>query len=113
MILATLVAGASWGLVIYYLDPLKSGIVGLILFYLTLFFASVGLLTILGFYIRRRVSNNELLFVLVGVSFRQAIWLSFILMGLLMMQGAGILEWWDAGLLILSLALLEGYFLSK
>jgi len=30
-----------------------------------------------------------------------------------MMQGAGILEWWDAGLLILSLTLLEGYFLSK
>lgn len=113
MFVATILAMISWGLVVYYVDPLKSELVGVILFYLTSFFAFVGLFTLIGFNIRRRLNNNELLFVLVGVSFRQAVWLSLAITGVLMMQSARILEWWDACLLVLALGLLEAYFLSK
>ena len=113
MFVATILAAMSWGLVVYYVDPYRSGVIGMALFYLTCSFTLVGLFTLFGFNVRRRINNNELLFVLVGVSFRQAIWASLICVGLLMMQGAGILEWWDACLLILALGLLEAYFLSK
>ena len=112
MIVATVLATASWFLVIYYIDPFKTGVIGLVLFYATLFFTLVGIFTVVGFKIRQRLLNNELIFSLIGLSFRQAIWLAIIIIGLLVMQGARILTWWDALLLTFSVVLLEAYFLS-
>lgn len=106
-------AAVAWALVIYYIDPFKAGWVGLILFYTTLFFMLVGIFTVLGFRLRQRFLNNELLYVLIGLSFRQAVWVSIICVGLLLMQGAGILTWWDALLLVVAIIFLEAYFLSE
>ena len=112
MIIATSMAAVAWGFVLYYIDPYSSGVIGLTLFYTTLFFMLVGIFTIIGFKIRQRLLNNELVYILVGMSFRQAIWLSIICIGLLLMQGARILSWWDAALLVVSVFLLEAYFIS-
>ncbi len=113
MSLATFFAAASCFLVIYYIDPTESGIMGLGLFYATLFFTLVGVFTVVGFSLRKHFLNNELLFSLIGLSFRQAIWIALIIIGLLIMQGARILNWWDAALLIASISLLEAYFLAE
>ncbi|MBU2025521.1 MAG: hypothetical protein ABIC19_02045 [Patescibacteria group bacterium] len=113
MLGATVMAAVAWALVIYYIDPFKAGWVGLILFYTTLFFMLVGIFTVLGFRLRQRFLNNELLYVLIGLSFRQAVWVSIICVGLLLMQGAGILTWWDALLLVVAIIFLEAYFLSE
>jgi hypothetical protein len=112
MSLATLFAAISWILVIYYVDPTDFGVMGIGLFYATLFFTLVGIFTIIGFSLRKHFLNNELLFSLVGLSFRQAVWIAIIIIGLLIMQGARILNWWDAALLIISVSLLEAYFLA-
>ena len=113
MILATTLAATAWAFVVYYIDPFKSGITGLFLFYTTFFFVLVGVFTIIGFRLRKSFLNNELLFVLIGLSFRQAIWIAIIIIGLLIMQGARILTWWDALLLVISVFLLEAYFVAE
>lgn len=112
MVVTTLMALASWGLVIYYIDPYKAGLTGAVLFYATLFFVLVGIFTITGFQLRKKILNNEVLYILIGLSFRQAIWVAIIIIGLLMMQGARVLTWWDALLLVIAVFLLEAFFIS-
>jgi len=113
MVVATFFAATAWFLVIYYIDPVEAGGMGLGLFFATLFFTLVGIFTVIGFSLRKYFLNNELLFTLIGLSFRQAVWISLIIVGLLIMQGARILNWWDASLLIVSVSLLEAYFLTE
>lgn len=113
MMISTVFCWISWGMILYYVDPGTTGVVGLGAFYVSLFFALVGLLTLVGFYMRVWFSKNEILFAHVGPSFRQAILLSLILTGSLFLQSFRLLTWWDGALFIASVALLEFYFLSR
>ena len=112
MMISTIFCWISWGMILYYVDPSSTGVVGLSAFYVSLFFALIGLLTLVGFYMRVWFSKNEILFAHVGPAFRQAILLSLVLVGSLLLQSFRLLTWWDGGLFIASVALLEFYFLS-
>jgi len=113
MSVATSFAFIGWSLVILYIDPKSSGYMGLFLFYATLALALMGFFTLMSFSLKRWVSNNEVIFAHISSSFRQGFWLSIIIVGTLMMQGAKILNWWIALLFIGSIALLELYFISE
>jgi len=113
MMISTIFCWISWGMILYYVDPSSTGVVGLSAFYVSLFFALIGLLTLVGFYMRVWFSKNEILFAHVGPAFRQAILLSLVLVGSLLLQSFRLLTWWDGGLFIASVALLEFYFLSR
>lgn len=113
MAIATSFAFMGWALVIMYIDPTKSGYMGLILFYTTLFLGLLGFFTLLSFSLKRWVSNNEVIFAYISSSFRQGFWIATIIIGLLIMQGARILNWWDAMLFVGAIALLELYFISE
>lgn len=113
MMASTIFCWLAWGLVLYYVNPQEANLIGFLSFYLSLFFASVGTLTLIGFYLRVWFSKNEVLFSHVNPAFRQAILLSIILIVSLILQSFRILTWWDGGLLIASVALLEFYFMSR
>ncbi|MBM3256180.1 MAG: hypothetical protein FJZ04_01780 [Candidatus Moranbacteria bacterium] len=113
MATATMVAFMGWVLVLLYIDPTNSGYMGLILFYTTLFLGLVGLFTLFSFSLKRWIGNNEIIFAYVASSFRQGFFLAVIVVGLLVMQGARILNWWDALLFVGAVALLELYFISE
>jgi hypothetical protein len=113
MAVATSVAFMGWGLVLLYIDPSSSGYMGITLFYLTLFLGLMGFFTLISFSLKRWISNNEVIFSYIASSFRQGFWLAVIIVGLLLMQGARILNWWDALLFIASISLLELYFISE
>ncbi len=113
MMVSTVFCWISWGMILYYVDPQTTGFVGLAAFYVSLFFALIGLLTLVGFYMRVWFSKNEILFAHVGPAFRQGILLSLILTGSLFLQSFRLLTWWDGALFIASVALLEFYFLSR
>ncbi|MFZ5391268.1 MAG: hypothetical protein ACOZAJ_03275 [Patescibacteria group bacterium] len=107
MSLGTLVSWGAFLLVINYLNPEVAGSLGLAFFYLALFLSLAGSLTLLGFtwrYFRRR---DEALFRHISVSFRQAVWLSLIVIVSLFLQVNGLLTWWNLLLLIATLSLLE------
>jgi len=113
MTTATSFAFMGWILVIMYIDPINSGFMGLGLFYTTLFLGLLGFFTLISFSLKRWIANNEVIFSYITSSFRQGFWLSIIIIGILVMQGARILNWWDALLFVGSISLLELYFISE
>lgn len=113
MLISTALCWFSWALIIVYIDPEKTNFLGFLSFYISFFFALIGTFTLVGFYLRVRFSRNEVLFAHVSPSFRQAILLSIILIGCLLLQSLEILTWWDGGLFVASVGLLEFYFMSR
>ena len=113
MFFSTVFCWASFGLIIFYIDPETSGILGIICFYLSLFFALIGTITLIGFYLRIWLSKNEVLFAHVAPSFRQAVLVSIALVGCLVLQSFDLLNWWNGGLFVVSVGLVAFYFMSK
>lgn len=113
MRLSTLVAVAAFGLVACYVNPFRDGILGQTLFYISLFFSITGLATLFLFWLRRKFANNETVYLNVGVSFRQGMLVAFAVTLLFLLQSFRLLLWWDAGLVIAAVLLVELWFLSK
>jgi len=113
MRLSTLVALASLGLVVYYVDPFRDGLMGQVLFYISLFFSVTGLATLFLFWLRRKFFNNEIVYGAVGVSFRQGMLIALAVVLLFLLQSFRLLVWWDGGLVVAGALLVELWFLSK
>ena len=113
MRLSTLIALVALGLVMYYVNPLRDGILGQTLFYVSLFFSITGLATLFLFWLRRKFANNETVYLNVGVSFRQGVLIALAVSVMLLLQSFRLLVWWDAGLVITGILLIELWFLSK
>ena len=113
MSLLTLFCWLAWLVVLYFINPQEAGIVGFLLFYCSLFVALVGTFSLLGFFLRVWFSRQEVIFRHLGISTRQSLWFSLLLVGVLIIQGAGYMRWWSVGLLVLLLIILEFFFLSK
>ena len=84
-----------------------------IVFFISLFFAIVGTFTIIGFYLRLWFTSNEYYYENITISFRQAILVSVVVVGLLGLQALRILNLFDGILFISSILLLEFYFLAR
>jgi hypothetical protein len=113
MSLATLLCWFGFFMVLIFISPQEITSLTFLLFYLILGLAVMGTFTIFGFLIRKLFNKNELAFEHVIVSFRQAIWLSLILIISLYLQSRQLLAWWNAILLILGLGLIEFFYLSQ
>jgi len=113
MRLSTLVALASLGLVIRFINPFRDGALGLTLFYISLYFSITGLATLFLFWLRRKFSKNEVAYTNVGISFRQGMLVALAVSVLFVLQSFRLLLWWDAGLVIVAVLLVELWFLSK
>lgn len=107
----TLFAWVSWVTVLFYIDP-ASGWLAHVLFHGSLFLAVLGTFSLIGFYIRVRTRTTEAIFRHIGISFRQGVMLAVLVIGSLVLMGAGLYSWWSAGLYILFLIILELFFLS-
>ncbi len=92
----------AWWVVLFSVDPLKTGTVGIALFYGTLACALIGLLSIIGTSVRMRFKKEEIVSRHVSRAFRQAVLLTGIIIGTLALLSSGLFRWWTAGLLILA-----------
>ncbi|MFA5872227.1 MAG: hypothetical protein WC858_05955 [Parcubacteria group bacterium] len=113
MRITTLIALGALGLVIYYVDPVRDGVLGQVLFYIALFFSLTGVATLFLFWLRRRFSQNETVYSNVGLSFRQGMIIAFAVAAMFILQSFKLLIWWDGGLVIAAALLVELWFLSK
>jgi len=111
--LSTLFCWLAWITVLYYINPDTSGFIGLFLFYISLLVALVGTLTLIGFFLRVWFSSEEIVYKHVGVSLRQAILFSVLVIGGLFLQGSRLLTWWNGLLFILGLIVLEMFFITR
>ena len=111
--LSTFLALIGWGLIVFYVDPERSGLAGQALFYASLFLVLTGIFaTFLVLIRKQKVEGEEQLFH-IGMSLRQGLFLALLAIILLLMQHFRVLIWWDGLLVVAGVLLLELYFLSR
>ena len=103
---------AAFGLVVYYVDPQHSGIVGNFLFYLTLFLFLIALFVLI-FSKLKGIAKGETSHMQIGIIFRQSMFLSLLVVFLMLLQSLRMLTWWDGLLAVAGVLLIELYFLIK
>lgn len=113
MRLVALFSFIALGLVINYVDPEKSGIVGKVLFYLIFFFFLSSFFNLFLLWIRKRALGKEAVTLNISLSFRQGALLAIFVAGLMVLQSMRLLIWWDGLLLLAGVFLVELYFLSR
>ena len=110
----TFVALAALGMVIYFINPTRDEILGQTLFYISLFFSITGIATLFLFWLRRTFSKNETAVQEnVRVSFRQGALVAAAVCLLLILQSFRLLVWWDGGIVVAGILLIELWFLSR
>ncbi|MFA6096458.1 MAG: hypothetical protein WC788_02400 [Candidatus Paceibacterota bacterium] len=112
-VLSTIICFVAWALIVLNVDPNNTGFPGLVVFYLSLFFALSGLFSFLGFWARRKIVLNKAEFSQVGISFREGVLLSFMFVGMLFLKSIELLNTYNAALFIFGISLLEFYFMSR
>lgn len=113
MIVSTILCFFSLLLIIYYIDIEVAGFIGLILFFLILFLFLSSFFALWGFCFKRRFLKKKIKFEQIEISFRQGALLSLVFTGILILQSWRMLFWWSTILFIISVCLLEFYFLNK
>lgn len=108
--LATGVAWTGWILILITIDPFSSESFWVAAFYLSLFIALFGFFALLGFFFRVWFSNETRLFRHLSTAIRQGALLSLFVCALLTLQVNHFLSWWNIGLLLLALVLIEFFF---
>jgi len=97
---------------VYYLNP-KMGTAAITTLLVSIFFTLTCLVALVGFFLRSRLSNNEVVFDAFKTSLRQGVLVGLYALGILGLAAIKLLTWWDALLLALSLILFEIYFKSS
>jgi hypothetical protein len=113
MRIIALVSLAALAVVVFCVDPDTSGTIGKSIFYFVLFFAFSGILNLFLIFSRRKIMGGETALATIGLSFRQSILLSLLVVGLMIFQSFRILVWWDGLLLAAGIFIIELYFLSR
>jgi hypothetical protein len=109
----SLVALAALVSVIYFVNPTRDEFLGQTLFYISLFFSITGIATLFLFWLRRTFSKNKDVQESVGVSFRQGALVALSVCALLILQSFRLLVWWDGGIVVAGILLIELWFLSR
>mgnify|MGYP001576991298 CR=1 FL=1 len=104
--IGTLLCLAALVSILWFVDPFTSGITAHFFFYLTLFLTLTGLITLGGIVARKKFSPGMFTEQL-RASFRQAILLSLLIIGLLILQVFSLLFWWVGLTLILFIITVE------
>lgn len=112
LIAGTCVSWGAFGLVLNYLKPATAGNSGFLFFYLSVFLGLTGTLTLFGFAWRYLRHRDEVLFRHVSISFRQGALLALAAVVALWLEAHDLLTWWNLGLLVIGLTLLEFFWLS-
>lgn len=111
--IGTAIIWLAWFLVISSIDPMTAGVLGYTIFYTTLFGGLVGLLTIFATIIRSwRHVDRDIEDVIV-ISFRQAVILSILIIGALILASQQWLNWLTLTGILAIVGLLEAIFILK
>ncbi|MCD4693909.1 hypothetical protein K8R62_00965 [bacterium] len=115
LILMSFSALLCWGAFFYVLlsiDPYLTNWIGLLLFYITLFFALSGSFAVLGFLTRFVVLKKDLVFHSVKIAFRQSFLFAFLVIAIFWLQSQNLLTWLNLFFLAGGLILLEFFWLN-
>jgi len=109
-----LAALAALAFVVLCVDPKRDGLIGQVFFYASLFFSVTGVATLFLFWLRRIfLRDGEALQENVGISFRQGVLIALAVCVTFVLQGFRLLVWWDGGIVVAGVLLIELWFLSR
>ena len=109
----TLINTLLWILTLVYVNPEKSGLAGLIFFYLSLFFALFGIIYFLSYFSHTTLFKWSSVSKNIQISTRQSLLFSALFMGCLILQAQSLLTWYNVALFIFILTLIEFLFISR
>ena len=114
MSVGALICWLAWFFVLGSLDPSQAGFFGFLFFYASLFLALSGTFSVIGFLIKKIIlKNDQIVFHHVKNTFRQGVLLAMvIILGLILLQ-VKLLTWWDAILLVMLFAAIEGVIFTN
>ncbi len=109
MSVGTTICWLTWLFIVFATDPNAASIWVILFFYLSLFFALVGTLSVIVFLIRRAViKQDEIVFRHVRRTFRQSIVVSALAILVLLLLQKHLLTWWNLILICILFFALEG-----
>lgn len=97
---ATVVSLFSFIFIITKVDPTNTNVLGFILFYTSLFFTLIGLLSLFMIAIRWIFIKNLALFTNITRSFRQSVLFSITIVSFLLLKSVNLLGWWNMILIV-------------
>ncbi len=100
MLTWTIVAWLCWLAAMFFINPEKTGWFGFLVFYLALFLAVTGTVTIISFLIMARRGKVPV-FVVVSRSFWEGTWFAVLVVVILLLRGLKLLELWNLIIFIL------------
>lgn len=109
----TLFGLGIWLLILFNYNPFKADMLTITVFFACLLIWLTGLITLIGFYIKVKANNHEVIYSLLMPTIRQSLLISLAIVGLLLLSSLRVLNWWDALMLIITMALLELFFKTK
>lgn len=108
-IFATCISWVSFAAILFNLNPENSGILGITLFYASLFLGLLGIIFIGMIYFKRKIFRMEISSIIHGV-FRQSAFMSSFFVGLLFLSQSHRLNIISAIVLTVFILALETYF---
>ena len=109
---ATAIAWIAWLLVIFRMNQEETGILGLLLFYLTLFIACMGTFSVLGTFYRIKTKPQPLMSRETKTAVRHGILLSLLAVLTLLLSAHELLFWWNFFGLIILIGCIEYFFIT-
>ncbi|MBU1164862.1 hypothetical protein KKA15_04880 [Patescibacteria group bacterium] len=110
--IATVLSWINFIGVLFYVDPYKSGVVGVAFFYVTLVMTLIGSLYLILNVMRKRLVKYQQSLPRLRVAWRQAVWITILMVGTLYLFHNDLLNFLNVILLIVILVVLEFFFIS-
>jgi len=110
--LATVISWLNFLTVLIYIDPYKGGLMAIVFFYSSVILAFIGTLYVTGNLIRKRFVKYQPSFQRLRVAWRQAIWFTTLVIGLVFLYQKSLLTLLNVILLVVILLILEFFFIS-
>lgn len=114
MSIGAFICWLAWFFVLGSIDPTQAKFFGFLFFYLSLFLALTGTISVIGFLIKKIIlKEDQVVFHHVKSTFRQGTLTALlIIIGLILLQ-IKLLAWWSAILLVLFFATIEGIIFTS
>lgn len=109
----TLLALGIWLLIVFNYNPYLADKLTIVVFFACLLLWLTGIMSLIGFYIKLKMSNHEVIYSLLLPTIRQSLLISLAIVGVLVLSTLSVLTWWDAILLILAIASIELFYKIK
>jgi hypothetical protein len=114
MIFASILCWIAWAFVIVNIDPFQANLASFAFFYITLFFALIGSISLILFEFYRFFSRiPQPMFRYVEKSFKNALFVSTVIVVLLFLKGEELLNIWNFTIFLLVVALSGSFVFSK